>query len=166
MKEFTNNGTTVVLDSGAEIQADMVILAIGVQPESNLAKEAGLEVGVRGAIKVNEHLQTSDPSIFAVGDAIEVKDYVSGFDSYVPLAGPANRQGRIVADYINGKEINYKGVLGTSIAKIFDLTVASTGNNERTLKQINRSYEVVHVHPMNHAGYYPGASQDDLETSV
>ena len=92
LKEFTNNGTTVVLDSGAEIHADMVILAIGVQPESNLAKEAGLEVGVRGAIKVNEHLQTSDPSIFAVGDAIEVKDYVSGFDSFVPLAGPANRK--------------------------------------------------------------------------
>lgn len=163
LKEFTNNGQTVVLDSGAEIQADMVILAIGVQPESNLAKEAGLEVGVRGAIKVNEYLQTSDPSIFSVGDAIEVKDYVSGFDSFVPLAGPANRQGRIVADYINGKEINYKGVLGTSIAKIFDLTVASTGNNEKTLKRIDRSYEVVHVHPMNHAGYYPGASQMTLK---
>ena len=163
LKEFTNNGTTVVLDSGAEIHADMVILAIGVQPESNLAKEAGLEVGVRGAIKVNEHLQTSDPSIFAVGDAIEVKDYVSGFDSFVPLAGPANRQGRLVADYINGKEINYKGVLGTSIAKIFDLTVAATGNNEKTLKRINRPYEVVHVHPMNHAGYYPGASQMTLK---
>lgn len=163
LKEFTNHGSTVVLDSGMEIPADMVILAMGVQPESNLAKEAGLEVGVRGAIKVNEHLQTSDPSIFAVGDAIEVKDYVSGFNSYVPLAGPANRQGRIVADYINGIEVNYKGVLGTSIMKIFDLTVAATGNNEKTLKQINRPYEVVHVHPMNHAGYYPGASQMTLK---
>ena len=163
LKEFTNHGSTVVLDSGMEIPADMVILAIGVQPESNLAKEAGLEVGVRGAIKVNEHFQTSDPTIFAVGDAIEVKDYVSGFDSYVPLAGPANRQGRIVADYINGIEVNYKGVLGTSIMKIFDLTVAATGNNEKTLKRINRPYDVVHVHPMNHAGYYPGASQMTLK---
>ena len=163
LKEFINNGTTIVLDSGTEIHADMVILAVGVQPESNLAKEAGLEVGLRGAIKVNEHLQTSDPSIFAVGDAIEVKDYVSGFDSYVPLAGPANRQGRLVADVINGKEINYKGALGTSIAKIFDLTVAATGNNEKTLKRMNRPYDVVHVHPMNHAGYYPGASQMTLK---
>lgn len=163
VKEFTNNGSVVRLNSGTEVKADMVIMAIGVQPESNLAKEAGLEVGVRGAIKVNEHLQTSDSSIFAVGDAIEVKDYVSGFDSFVPLAGPANRQGRLVADYINGIEVNYKGVLGTSIAKIFDLTVAATGNNEKTLTRINRSYDVVHVHPMNHAGYYPGASQMTLK---
>lgn len=163
LKAFTNQGTTVVLDSGAEIDADMVILAIGVQPESNLAKEAGLEVGVRGAIKVNEQLQTSDPAIFAVGDAIEVKDYVSDFDSFVPLAGPANRQGRLVADYINGIDVKYKGVLGTSIMKLFDLTVATTGNNEKTLKRINRPYDVVHVHPMNHAGYYPGASQMTLK---
>lgn len=163
VKEFTNNGSTVVLESGAQMDADMVILAIGVEPESNLAKEAGLEMGVRGAIKVNEHMQTSDPSIFAVGDVIAVKDYVSDFDTYVPLAGPANRQGRIVADYINGMETNYKGVLGTSILKIFDLTVATTGNNEKTLKRIKRPYDVVHVHPMNHAGYYPGASQMTLK---
>lgn len=163
VKEFTDEGTAVVLESGKIIEADMVILSMGVQPESTLAVEAGLEVGVRNAIKVNEYFQTSDPAIFAVGDVIEVKDYIHGFDSYVPLAGPANRQGRIVADYIHGIETAYKGVLGSSIMKLFDLTIASTGNNEKTLKKLERAYDVVHVHPLNHAGYYPGASQMTLK---
>lgn len=156
---FEENGKIVRLNSGKQIETDMIILAIGVQPESGLAKEAGLEIGIRGTIKVNQHLQTSDPSIYAVGDAIEVKDFNNGFEAFVPLAWPANRQGHLVADHINGFHAEYKGTLGTSIAKIFDLTVAATGNNEKTLKRIGVSYDVVHIFPNNHAGYYPGAAQ-------
>lgn len=163
VKEFKDQGTTIILESGKVETADMIILAIGVQPETQLAKDSGLELGVRGTIKVNEKLQTSDPSIYAVGDAIEVKDYINGMAGFVPLAGPANRQGRIVADVINELSAAYKGVLGTSIVKIFDLTAAVTGNNEKTLKKMNRSYEVIHVQPMNHAGYYPGASPMTLK---
>lgn len=163
VKEFKDQGTTIILESGKVESADMIILAIGVQPETQLAKDAGLELGVRGTIKVNEKLQTSDPSIYAVGDAIEVKDYINGTAGFVPLAGPSNRQGRIVADVINELPAAYKGVLGTSIVKIFDLTAAVTGNNEKTLKKMNRSYEVIHVQPMNHAGYYPGASPMTLK---
>lgn len=163
VKEFKNQGTSVILESGKVESADMIIQAIGVQPETQLAKDAGLELGVRGTIKVNEKLQTSDPSIYAVGDAIEVKDYINGMAGFVPLAGPANRQGRIVADVINDMPTTYKGVLGTSIVKVFDLTAAVTGNNEKTLKKMNRSYEVIHVQPLNHAGYYPGASPMTLK---
>lgn len=163
VKEFKNQGTSVILESGKVESADMVILAIGVQPETQLAKDAGLELGVRGTIKVNEKLQTSEPSIYAVGDAIEVKDYINGMAGFVPLAGPANRQGRIVADVINDMPTAYKGVLGTSIVKVFDLTAAVTGNNEKTLKKMNRPYEVIHVQPMNYAGYYPGASPMTLK---
>lgn len=160
---FKENGKIVLLESGKEIATDMIIMAIGVQPESGLAKEAGLELGIRSTIKVNQHLQTSDASIYAVGDAIEVKDYNHGFEAFVPLAWPANRQGRLVADHINGLEAEYKGTLGTSIAQIFDLTVASTGNNEKTLKRMGAPYEAVHIFPNNHAGYYPGAAQIALE---
>lgn len=163
VKSFEQEGSIVKLSSGKEVSAAMIILAIGVVPESNMAKEAGLELGFRNAIKVNEHLQSSDPSIYAIGDVIEVQDFIHGNETYVPLAWPANRQGRLVADHINGKEVRYNGTLGTSIAKIFDLTVASTGNNEKVLKRKGVPYEVVHVHPNNHAGYYPGASQMTLK---
>ncbi|WP_110111827.1 CoA-disulfide reductase [Bacillus sp. CGMCC 1.16541] len=160
---FEQQGKIVRLTSGKELETDMIILAIGVQPENTLARDAGLDLGLRGAIKVNEHLQTSDSSIYAVGDVIEVKDFVNGFETFVPLAWPANRQGRLVADHIHGKNVRYNGTMGTSIAKVFDLTVAATGNNEKTLKRIGVPYEVVHVHPNNHAGYYPGASQMTLK---
>ena len=158
-----DGGKKVRLDSGIELESDMILLAIGVMPESTIAKEAGLEVGVKGAIKVNEHLQTSDPSIYAVGDVIEVKDYIHGTDTYIPLAWPANRQGRLVADHIHGKEAVYNGTLGTSIAKVFDLSIASTGSNEKLLKRLGVPYEVVHVTPNSHAGYYPGAAQLNLK---
>ena len=158
-----DGGKKVRLDSGIELESDMILLAIGVVPESTIAKEAGLEVGLKGAIKVNEHLQTSDPSIYAVGDVIEVKDYIHGTDTYIPLAWPANRQGRLVADHIHGKEAVYHGTLGTSIAKVFDLSVASTGSNEKLLKRLGVPYEVVHVTPNSHAGYYPGAAQLNLK---
>ncbi|MBT2685437.1 CoA-disulfide reductase [Bacillus sp. ISL-37] len=157
VKSFEKNGKLINLNSGKQIDTDLVILAIGVAPENKLAKEAGLELGLRGAIRVNERLQTADDSIYAIGDAIEVKDYINGQATHIPLAWPANRQGRIVADHINGIDSKYQGTLGTSIAKVLDMTVAATGNNEKTLKRLGISYDVVHVHPSSHAGYYPGA---------
>ncbi|WP_226085895.1 CoA-disulfide reductase [Mesobacillus sp. S13] len=157
VKSFEKNGKLINLNSGKQIDTDMVILAIGVAPENKLVKEAGLELGLRGAIHVNERLQTADESIYAIGDAIEVKDYINEQATHIPLAWPANRQGRIVADHINGIDSKYQGTLGTSIAKVFDMTVAATGNNEKTLKRLGISYDVVHVHPSSHAGYYPGA---------
>lgn len=157
VESFEQNGKLINLNSGKQIETDLIILAIGVAPENKLAKEAGLELGLRGAIRVNERLQTADESIYAIGDAVEVKDYINGQATHIPLAWPANRQGRIVADLINGIDVKYQGTLGTSIAKVFDMTVAATGNNEKTLKRLGISYEVVHVHPSSHAGYYPGA---------
>jgi len=155
---FEEGGAVVRLKSGSKINTDMVILSIGVQPESSLAKEAGLELGVRGTIKVNEKLQTSDSSIYAIGDAIEVKDFVTETETMIPLAWPANRQGRLLADIIHGHtESVYKGTMGTSIAKVFELTVASTGVNEKVLQSLNIPYEVVHVQANSHAGYYPNA---------
>jgi CoA-disulfide reductase len=154
---FENKGKNVKLNSGKTIETDMIILAIGIKPENQLALGAGLKVGERGGIQVNEHLQTEDPNIYAIGDAIEVKDYINGMPTQIPLAWPANRQGRVVADHINGLQAKYNGTLGTSIAKVFDMTVAATGNNEKTLKCLGIPYEVVHVHPGSHAGYYPGS---------
>jgi rhodanese-related sulfurtransferase len=116
-----------------------------------------LEVGPRGGIRVNEHLQTSDPDIYAVGDAIEVKDFVTGQPTQVPLAGPANRQGRIAADHIFGRDAKYRGTQGTAIVRVFDRTAAMTGVSEKTLQRVKRPYRKVYVHPMHHAGYYPGA---------
>ena len=147
----------VVLKSGARIPADSVILGLGVKPETKLAKEAGLEIGARGGIRVNDHLQTSDPHIWAVGDAIEVRDFVTGQWCVIPLAGPANRQGRIAADNIFGRASRYGGTLGTAILRLFDLTAGVTGANEKTLCQAGIDYQALHLHPNSHAGYYPGA---------
>lgn len=147
----------VTLKSGRTIEADIVILAIGVQPENMLAVQAGLETGEKGAIRVNEYFQTNDASIFAIGDAIEVKNYITGVPVHIPLAWPANRQGRLVADNLAGFPKPYHGTLGTSIAKVFDLTAASTGVNEKILQKQGISYKVIHIHPNSHAGYYPGA---------
>ncbi|WP_231510923.1 FAD-dependent oxidoreductase [Bacillus sp. UNC438CL73TsuS30] len=147
-----------MLSDGTEIETDMTILSIGVRPENELAKAAGLKLGERGGIIVNEFLQTSNEDIYAVGDAVEVVDYISGKKAMIPLAGPANRQGRIAANNMMGQKDKYQGTLGTSIAKVFELTVAATGNNEKTLKRLGVPYEVVHIHPSSHAGYYPGAA--------
>ncbi|MFK9093693.1 FAD-dependent oxidoreductase [Bacillus salipaludis] len=155
---FADHGKKVILSDGTEIETDMTILSIGVKPENELAKTAGLELGERGGIVVNEYLQTSNGDIYAVGDAVEVVDYISGTKAMIPLAGPANRQGLIAANNMMGKKEKYQGTLGTSIAKVFDLAVAATGNNEKTLKRLGVSYEVVHIHPSSHAGYYPGAA--------
>ena len=158
VQSFANQGKKVVLSDGTEIETDMTILSIGVRPENELAKLAGLDLGERGGIIVNEYLQTSNEDIFAVGDAVEVVDYISGTKAMIPLAGPANRQGRIAANNIMDKKEKYQGTMGTSIAKVFNLTVAATGNNEKTLKRLGVKYDVVHIHPSSHAGYYPGAA--------
>ncbi|MSU87118.1 CoA-disulfide reductase [Streptococcus dysgalactiae] len=158
LQEFRQKGKELVLTSGRTLQSDMTILAIGVLPENTLAKTAQLELGVKGGIKVNEKMQTSVENIYAIGDVIEVVDVVSGQPTHIPLAWPANRQGRLVADVINGIETSYMGTQGTAVAKVFELTVASTGNSERLLKQAGVEYEAIHIHPNSHAGYYPGAS--------
>ncbi|MDX8366775.1 CoA-disulfide reductase [Cytobacillus sp. IB215665] len=163
VKAFKNNGKTIVLNSGKEIDSDITILSIGVQAENELAIESGLEVGKRGGIVVNEHLQTTDKNIYAIGDAIEVKDYILGTATMVPLAWPANRQGRLAADHIYGLNVVYKGTLGTAVAKVFDLTVAVTGNNAKTLKHLNITFEAVHVHPNSNASYYPGGNPVSLK---
>ncbi|WP_180316792.1 CoA-disulfide reductase [Cytobacillus eiseniae] len=160
---FANQGKAVILADGSEIETDMTILSIGVRPENELAKSAGLELGERGGIIVNDYLQTSNPDIYAVGDAIEVVDYMSRTKAMIPLAGPANRQGRIASNNIMGKKEKYQGTMGTSIAKVFDLAVAATGNNEKTLKRLDIPYEVIHIHPSSHAGYYPGAAPISLK---
>lgn len=170
VKAFEAEGgrTAVVLAGGKRITADMVLLSIGVKPNNGLAKEAGLEIGVTGGIKVNEYLQTSDPDIYALGDAIEVKDYVSGNPALIPLAGPANKQGRIVANNIAGRRETYKGTQGTAIAKIFELAAASTGVNEKTLKKLGKEpgkdYITTTTHSASHAGYYPGSSMMAIKT--
>ncbi|HWA97485.1 MAG TPA: FAD-dependent oxidoreductase [Pirellulales bacterium] len=155
--QSTSDGLAVLLKSGARLAAQLVILGVGVKPENKLAVDAGLEVGPRGGIRVNERLQTSDPDIYAVGDAIEVTDYVLGTPTQVPLAGPANRQGRIAADNIFGRPAKFRGVQGTAIVGVFDRTAALTGASEKSLRRANRAYRKVYVHPANHAGYYPGA---------
>ncbi|SET00275.1 DsrE/DsrF/DrsH-like family protein [Paenibacillus sp. NFR01] len=158
VEAIEDGGKTLALASGAILRTDLIIMSIGVTPENELARAAGLELGVRGAVKVNHALQTSDPAIYAVGDAIEVKDYNLGYETMVSLAWGANRQGRLAADHINGREISYEGALGTAIIKTFGLTSALTGNNEKTLRARGIPYEAVHIHPNSHAGYYPGAS--------
>ncbi len=158
VKAFKDKGKKIILSDGKEISTDMVILAIGVRPENILAKNALLTLGERGGILVNEFLQTSDPAIYAVGDVIETNDFLTKKLSNIPLAGPANKQGRIAADNIYGKGEKYIGALGTSVAKVFDLTVASTGYNEKTLKALNLKYNAIHAHPLSNAGYYPGGT--------
>ena len=161
--EQTLNGLVVRLKSGQRLPAQLVILGVGVRPENKLAVAAGLEVGPRGGIRVNEHLQTSDPDIYAVGDAIEIKDFVTGEQTQVPLAGPANRQGRIAADNIFGRASRYRGTQGTAIVGVFDRTAAMTGASEKSLRRANRPFCKVYVHPAHHAGYYPGAEQMTLK---
>jgi len=149
---------SVTLKGGKTLDADLIILSIGVKPESTLAREAGLEVSDRGGIVVDEHLRTSDPAIYALGDAISFRNPISGLSALVPLAGPANKQGRIVADNIcYGDTRTYRGTIGTGIAKVFDLTVASTGLSEKLAKRENIPYQAVILHPSSHAGYYPDA---------
>ena len=156
-------GVEVELSNGQKIECDDIILAIGVKPEVNLAKEAGLEIGQRGGIVVNDQMRTNDPSIFAVGDAIEVDEFVTGTKELIPLAGPANRQGRIAADNIFGHNSFYKKTQGTAICQLFELTIGMTGVNEKILKRLNMPFEKIYIHSNNHASYYPGATQISMK---
>jgi len=168
--KFSEDGKKIHLESGKEIDTDLIILSIGVVPENSLAKKAGLLVGPRGHIVTTSKLEVLDAAtqqvvegVYAIGDAIQVKDFITKSDTAIALAWPANRQGRIVADIINGKEIQYNGSLGTSVLKVFNLTVAATGNNQRLLDSKKIAYQAIHAHRGNHASYYPGASNIALK---
>ena len=154
--EEKDGGVDVLLKDEAPLHADMVVLAIGVTPDTALAKEAGLELGIKGAIVVNDRMETSVPDIYAAGDAVQVKNSVTGDDALISLAGPANKQGRIIADNICGLDSRYKGSQGSSVIKVFDMTAALTGINERTAKTAGLNADTVILSPMSHAGYFPG----------
>ncbi len=154
--EEKDGGVDVLLKDAAPLHADMVVLAIGVTPESELAKSAGLALGIKGSILVNDRMETSIPDIYAVGDAVQVKHFVTGEDTLIALAGPANKQGRIAADNICVGDSRYGGSQGSSVIQVFDLTAAATGMNEGTVQQAGISYDKVILSPMSHAGYYPG----------
>ena len=154
--EERDGGVDVLLKDETPLHADMVVLAIGVTPDTGLAKEAGLELGVKGSIVVNDRMETSVPDIYAVGDAVQVKHFVTGQDAHVSLAGPANKQGRIAADNICGGDSHYTGSQGSSVIKVFDLTAATTGINETNAKKAGLDVDKVILSPMSHAGYYPG----------
>lgn len=151
-----DGGVDVLIKDGHPLHADMVIMAIGVTPESTLAKEAGLELGLKGSIIVNDKMETSIPDIYAVGDAVQVKHYVTGEDTLIALAGPANKQGRIAADNICGGDSHYLGSQGSSVVKVFQMTAATTGINETNAKKAGLDVDKVILSPMSHAGYYPG----------
>lgn len=155
--------SVVVLKSGTRLPADIVILGIGVKPEAGLARDAGLEIGQLGGVRVDDRMQTSDPAIWAVGDCVEVRHPVTGDWMLIPLAGPANRQGRIAADNIMGKDARYRGTLGTGVLRVFGRAAAGVGANERMLRAAGIPYQTVHLHPDSHAGYYPGAEQMSLK---
>lgn len=151
--------TEVVLNSGRKIPYDVAILAIGVRPETTLAKECGLELGVRGSLKVNEYMQTSDKDIYAGGDSVQVNDFVNETETLIPLAGPANRQGRIIADNLYGYKSTYKNSQGSAVVKVFDLTCANVGNNEKQLKKLGVPYLKTFTFGPSHAGYYPNSTK-------
>ncbi len=157
-QKSAHGGLEVLTQSGQKFPADIAVMGIGVRPENWLAKEAGLEIGERGGIRVDDRMRTSNPDIFAVGDAIEVKDYITSEWSHVPLAGPANRQGRIAADVIAGRDPRFRGTQGTSIIGLFGAAAAWTGVSEKTLvRRADTDYEKIYLYPNSHAGYYPGA---------
>jgi pyruvate/2-oxoglutarate dehydrogenase complex dihydrolipoamide dehydrogenase (E3) component/rhodanese-related sulfurtransferase len=156
--EGADEDIVVETKSGKTYPADIVILALGVRPDTTLAKSAGLEIGELGGIRVDEHMRTSDPDIFAVGDAVEVRDFITGQWSLIPMAGPANRQGRIAADVIAGRSSRFRGTQGTAIVGLFGAAIAWTGVSEKTLNRMgDTDYEKVYLYPNSHAGYYPGA---------
>lgn len=162
-ESFSEQGKKITLTNGELVESDVTILSVGVRPENTLANQAGLATGLGGGIVVDENYQTSEPDIFAVGDAIVVKQQVSGNDALISLASPANRQGRQVADIIAGLKRTNRGSIGTAIVRVFDLAAAATGLSERVVKQLGLDYQVVHVSGKDHAGYYPGASDLTLK---
>ena len=165
-EKMPDGSISALFKSGGGESADIVILGVGVRPETKLARDAGLEIGELGGIRVDDRMVTSDPKIWAVGDAVEVRDFVTGRWALIPLAGPANRQGRIAADVIMGKDRKFRGVQGTLVCGVFDLTLASTGPSEKTLKRLglwDASYEKIYLHPGHHASYFPGAKPISLK---
>ena len=160
----SGDGLTVVLKSGTRLEADLVIVALGVSPDTALAKDAELELGVKGSIVVDEHMRTSDPDIYAVGDAVQVKNFVTGKPANIALAGPANKQGRIAADNIAGIKSKFDGSLGSSVIKVFDMTVAATGINEKQAKDLGIPYDKVYTYSATHATYYPGGRNMSVKT--
>ena len=156
MQETGEGGISAQLSGGLSIEADMAVVAVGVVPDTGLARAAGLELGKNGSIVVGELMETSAPDVYAVGDAVQVKNYVTGEDTLIALAGPANRQGRIAADNICGRQSRYRGSLGSSVIKVFDMTVACTGINEKTATRAGIVCDKVYLSPANHATYYPG----------
>lgn len=153
----SDSRATAKLSDGDSLDADLILFGIGVRPENKLAVDSGLAIGPRGGIVTNACMQTSDPDIYAVGDAVETEDFVTKTRTQVPLAGPANRQGRLAVDHMFGRNVAFRGTQGTAIVKVFNMIVASTGANERNLKRDSVPYSRVYLHPANHAGYYPGA---------
>lgn len=173
IKLILSNGVKEIQEAGdkliaklkdGQVEADMIIMAVGVRPETDLAKAAGVEVNAKGSIIVNEHMETSEKDIYAVGDAVEVRHFVTGRKAFIPLAGPANKQGRIAADNICGIKSKFKGSQGSSILKIFDMTVAMTGINERTAEALGLNYDKVYTYSPSHATYYPGARNMSIKT--
>ncbi len=158
-----DNRSLVQTADGTEIECDMVVLSVGIKPENKLARDAGLETGERGGIKADSTMLTSDPDIYAIGDAVEIRDYVTGRPVMTPLAGPANKQGRIAADNALGRSSVFRGTLGTNVVKVFDLEVAGTGCNEKTLTERGIPYMVSYTHSNQHAGYYPGAEMMSIK---
>jgi NADPH-dependent 2,4-dienoyl-CoA reductase/sulfur reductase-like enzyme/rhodanese-related sulfurtransferase len=165
VESISRNGdsTIAALSSGETVTCGLIVFSVGVKPDIAFAKDAGIEIGERGGIVVDSRMRTNDPDIYAVGDAVEVTDFVGGFQTVIPLAGPANRQGRIAADTIFGRDSEYKNTQGTAICKVFDTVIAMTGMNEKGLKRIGRNYEKIYIHPANHATYYPGSSPVSLK---
>ena len=157
------DGLGVELDDGRTLKADMALMSVGVRPDTALAKSAGLDMNARGAVLVDAHMRTSDPHIYAVGDAVEVKHLIGGAPSHIPLAGPANKQGRIAADNIAGLESAYKGTQGSAILRLFGLTVAATGLNEDAAKAAGFDYDKIHLHSFSHATYYPNAAAMEIK---
>ncbi len=163
-EQNADGGLTVLTQSGAKIHADLVVLSIGVRPETKLASEAGLEIGDRGGIRVDDQMRTSDPNILAIGDAVEVRNWVTGQWELIPLAGPANRQGRVAADVICGRDTKFRGVQGTAVCGFFGLTIALTGATEKSLRRAGvEDFEKIYLHPGHHVSYYPGAKPIHLK---
>jgi len=163
IERSSNEELVVVGHVGQRISAEIVVLALGVRPDVRLAREAGLEIGALGGIRVDEQMRTSDPAIYAVGDAVEIRDYLTGQPTLVPLAGPAARQGRVAADAIAGRPSRFRGSQATAIVGVFDVTLGSTGASETRLRQADRPYGKIYTHSLHHAGYYPGAEMMALK---
>ena len=159
----TNGKIAVVTKRNERHMAGVIILALGVKPDVELARQCGLEIGVTGGIRVDDQMRTNDAAILAVGDAVEVRDFVTGKPALIPLAGPANRQGRIAADVICGRDARYRGSQGTAVVGVFDLTLAMTGASEKTLRREGIAYRKTYTHSFHHAGYYPGAERISLK---